>query len=66
MQSNRFIGSADGNSVLGRVAYRINNGSTAGVNISSDEAFETRVSADIKVRLVVRVQLCSTKNFSSL
>jgi hypothetical protein len=44
------IGSADGSGVLGRVAYEISNGLTAGVNISYDEAFETRVSADIKVR----------------
>ena len=36
--------------MLGRVAYEISNGLTAGVNISYDEAFETRVSADIEVR----------------
>ena len=44
------LGSADGSGVLGRVAYEISNGLTTGVNISYDEAFETRVSADIKVR----------------
>ena len=44
------LGSADGSGVLGRVAYEISNGLTAGVNISYDEAFETRVSADLKVR----------------
>ena len=44
------LGSADGSGVLGRVAYDISNGLTAGVNISYDEAFETRVSADLKVR----------------
>ena len=44
------LGSADGSGVLGRVAYDISDGLTAGVNISYDEAFETRVSADIKVR----------------
>jgi hypothetical protein len=44
------LGSADGSGVLGRLAYEISNGLTAGVNISYDEAFETRVSADIKVR----------------
>jgi len=47
---NGDLGSTDGSGVLGRVAYEISNGLTAGVNISYDEAFETRVSADIKVR----------------
>ena len=36
--------------VKGRLAYEISNGLTAGANISYDEAFETRVSADITVR----------------
>ena len=36
--------------MLGRVAYGISNGLTAGVNIFYDEAFETRVLADLKVR----------------
>ena len=40
----------DGSGVLGRLAYEISTGLTAGVNISYDEAFETRVSADLKVR----------------
>jgi hypothetical protein len=44
------LGSADGSGVLGRLAYEISNGLVAGVNISYDEAFETRVSADLKVR----------------
>ena len=44
------LGTADGSGVLGRVAYEISNGLTAGVNLSYDEAFETRVSADLKVR----------------
>ncbi|WP_413429908.1 carbamoyl-phosphate synthase [Synechococcus sp. Cu2B8-bc1011] len=47
---NGDLGSADGSGVLGRVAYEISNGLTAGVNISYDESFETRVSADIEVR----------------
>ena len=47
---NGDLGSADGSGVLGRLAYEISSGLTAGVNISYDEAFETRVSADIKVR----------------
>ena len=47
---NGDLGTADGSGVLGRVAYEVSNGLTAGVNISYDEAFETRVSADLKVR----------------
>ena len=41
---------ADGSGVLGRLAYEMTSGVTAGVNISYDEAFDTRVSADLKVR----------------
>jgi hypothetical protein len=44
------IGSADGSGVLGRLTYEMTSGVTAGVNLSYDEAFETRVSADLKVR----------------
>ena len=40
----------DGSGVLGRLAYDITQGLTAGINVSYDEAFDTRVSADIKVR----------------
>ena len=40
----------DGFGILGRLAYEISSGLTAGVNISYDEAFDTRVSADLKVR----------------
>ena len=40
----------DGSGVRGRLAYGITQGLTAGVNISYDEAFDTRVSADIKWR----------------
>ncbi len=47
---NGDLGTADGSGVLGRVAYEMTSGVTAGVNISYDEAFETRVSADLKVR----------------
>ena len=47
---NGDLGTADGSGVLGRLAYEMSNGFTAGVNISYDEAFETRVSADLKVR----------------
>ena len=34
----------------GCLAYEISNGLTSGVNISYDESFDTRVSADLKVR----------------
>ena len=44
------LGAADGSGVLGRLAYEMTSGVTAGVNISYDEAFDTRVSADLKVR----------------
>jgi hypothetical protein len=47
---NGDLGTADGSGVLGRVAYDISSGLTAGVNVSYDEAFEKRVSADLKVR----------------
>ena len=40
----------DGSGVRGRLAYEMTSGVTAGVNISYDEAFNTRVSADLKVR----------------
>ena len=40
----------DGSGVRGRLAYEMSSGVTAGVNISYDKAFDTRVSADIKVR----------------
>ena len=40
----------DGSGVRGRLAYEMSSGLTAGVNISYDEAFNTRVSADLKVR----------------
>ena len=40
----------DGSGVRGRLAYEISNGLTAGVNVSYDEEFDTRVSADLKVR----------------
>ena len=40
----------DGSGVRGRLAYDITQGLTAGINISYDEAFDTRVSADLSVR----------------
>jgi hypothetical protein len=47
---NGDLRTADGSGVLGRLAYEMTGGVTAGVNLSYDEAFDTRVSADIKVR----------------
>ncbi len=47
---NGDLGAADGSGVLGRLAYEMTSGVTAGLNISYDKAFDTRVSADIKVR----------------
>ena len=44
------LGTADGSGVLGRVSYNISNGLIAGVNLSYDQAFETRFSADLKYR----------------
>jgi hypothetical protein len=41
---------ADGSGVRGRLGYEITNGLVAGINISYDEAFETRVSADVEYR----------------
>jgi predicted porin len=40
----------DGSGVLGRLAYAINNGLTVGTNLSYDNAFRSRFSADIKWR----------------
>ena len=40
----------DVSGVRGRLAYEISSGLTGGVKISYIEAFETRVSADLKVR----------------
>ncbi|WP_255124719.1 carbamoyl-phosphate synthase [Synechococcus lacustris] len=46
------LGTADGSGVLGRLSYNISNGLTAGVNLSYDQAFQSRVSADLKYRFV--------------
>ena len=42
--------SFDGSGVKGRLAYNISNGLTLGANLSHDEAFDTRFTADIKYR----------------
>ena len=44
------LNTADGSGVNGRLAYNISNGLTAGVNLSYDQAFDTRFSADLKYR----------------
>ena len=48
---NGDFGTADGSGVNGRLAYNISNGLTAGVNLSYDQAFDTRFSADLKYRI---------------
>ena len=44
------LGDANGSGVKARLAYNISNGLTVGGNLSYDQAFDTRVSADIKYR----------------
>ena len=40
----------DGNGVLAKLSYEITDGLTLGVNVSYDEAFETRVSGNVEYR----------------
>ena len=40
----------DGNGVLAKLGYEINDGLTLGVNVSYDEAYETRVSGSLEYR----------------
>ena len=44
------LGDANGSGVKAKLAYNITNGLTVGGNLSYDQAFNTRVSADIKYR----------------
>ena len=44
------FGTADGSGINGRLAYNISNGLTLGVNYSYDQAFQSRVSGDLKYR----------------
>ena len=44
------LAEASGSGVQGKLAYAINNGLTAGVTVSYDNAFETRVMGDITYR----------------
>ena len=45
------LGAADGSGVKSRLAYSINENITIGGNYSYDDAFDSRVSADLSVRL---------------
>ena len=45
------LGAADGSGVQGRIAYNMGNGFSIGTNLSYDDAFDGRVSADILYRL---------------
>ena len=56
----------DGLGIQGRLAYEISSGLTAGVNISYDKAFDTRVSADIKVRYGVTSTTTQRKEVQQL
>ncbi|WP_341883038.1 carbamoyl-phosphate synthase [Synechococcus sp. UW140] len=47
---NGDLNTADGSGVRGRLAYNLTNALTVGANFSYDQAFETRVSADLKYR----------------
>jgi hypothetical protein len=47
---NGDLNTADGSGVRGRIAYNLTNGLTVGANLSYDQAFDTRVSGDIKYR----------------
>ena len=47
---NGDMDAVDGSGVLGRLAFAINNGLTIGTNLSYDESYKSRFSADIKWR----------------
>jgi len=47
---NGDLNTADGSGVRGRIAYNLTNGLTVGANLSYDQAFDSRVSGDIKYR----------------
>jgi hypothetical protein len=44
------LGNANGSGVKARLAYNLTNGLTVGANLSYDQAFDTRVSGDLKYR----------------
>lgn len=47
---NGDLNTSDGSGVRGRLAYNISNGLSAGVNLTYDQAFNTRFSADLNYR----------------
>ena len=47
---NGDLGTADGSGIRGGLAYDLINGLTIGVNYSYDQAFQSRVSGDLKYR----------------
>ena len=47
---NGDLGAANGSGVRGRLAYNITNDFIAGINLSYDDAFDTRASIDLKYR----------------
>lgn len=47
---NGDLATANGSGVVGRVAYTISDGLTAGANLSYDQAFDTRVSVNLTYR----------------
>ena len=47
---NSDLGTANSSGVLGRVAYEVSSGLTAGVNISCEGESDTKVSSDLKIR----------------
>jgi len=47
---NGDLNTADDSGVRGRLAYNISDGLTVGANLSYDDAFDTRFSADLKYR----------------
>jgi hypothetical protein len=47
---NGDLNSADGSGVRARLSYNLTNGLTVGANLTYDQAFDTRISGDIKYR----------------
>tara|TARA_Y200000002_G_scaffold288223_1_gene242357 strand:- start:179 stop:1096 length:918 start_codon:yes stop_codon:yes gene_type:complete len=56
----------NGSGVRGRVAYDISQDLTAGINISYDEAFDTKVSTDLKVRFGGAATIAQSKKVQKL
>jgi len=55
------LGTADGSGVQVELDYQIADGLTAGINVSYDEAFETRVSSNIEYRFSSNSSASETK-----